>query len=422
MRDTATGCSGKTWLWLATFAGLWLSLMVPQQAAAVPAYARQVKMECAACHFQHYPKLNAFGRAFKSNGYSQTSQELIEGDRLSIPPVLNASVYFKTHVTETNDVGVSSDATYAFPDEAALLIGGRLGDGIGGFIEMSEGILSYKVSMTRQLHDSLAAGVTVFATDGIGAPFGFELMNTGAVANVRPFERAAQPSLGNFGLNLSGAATGVSVHVADADWFASVSGFIPDSAAAGLTDMDAGGHLAGYFRAAWMPTFNGLDTGIGVGVFSGDTDATCAAGPSDCPVVGARTEFATSAWFIDAQLQGAVAGKDLGLYFMYVHGDDEVSSGNRVNLFNGGFTDAPAGWGLDVEYSMTRAVHLLGSIGWHDNGDPVNDSVTGYGVGAYWAILQNVTLQGMLESFDGNNTDSQSTRESRWTAQLETAF
>jgi hypothetical protein len=80
--------------------------------------------------------------------------------------------------------------------------------------------------------------------------------------------------------------------------------------------------------------------------------------------------------------------------------------------------------GLNAEYSVTPALHLLGALGQHDNGDPATDAATaiGVGVGVYWAILQNLSLKGMIEGFNGDATTSQFTRKSRWTAQLETAF
>jgi len=43
-------------------------LVATEKASAVPAFARQTGMPCAACHFQHYPALNDFGVMFKTNG------------------------------------------------------------------------------------------------------------------------------------------------------------------------------------------------------------------------------------------------------------------------------------------------------------------------------------------------------------------
>jgi hypothetical protein len=43
-------------------------LLVPHDAEAIPAFARQVKQKCSYCHVA-FPKLNEFGITFKNNGY-----------------------------------------------------------------------------------------------------------------------------------------------------------------------------------------------------------------------------------------------------------------------------------------------------------------------------------------------------------------
>ncbi|MGZ8548344.1 MAG: hypothetical protein ACXW33_07030, partial [Sulfuricurvum sp.] len=56
------------------------TLMVATPSQAMPAFARQTGMECASCHFQHYPLLNETGRAFKASGYTMTGKQgLIDG-------------------------------------------------------------------------------------------------------------------------------------------------------------------------------------------------------------------------------------------------------------------------------------------------------------------------------------------------------
>lgn len=66
-----------------------IALLTPQQASAVPAFARQTEMPCTACYFQHFPALNSFGREFRAGGYTLTGgQELISDDGLSLPQCL----------------------------------------------------------------------------------------------------------------------------------------------------------------------------------------------------------------------------------------------------------------------------------------------------------------------------------------------
>ena len=49
----------------------------------MPAFARQTGMACNACHFQHFPALNQFGRTFKQGGFTMVGgQSMIEGSIL----------------------------------------------------------------------------------------------------------------------------------------------------------------------------------------------------------------------------------------------------------------------------------------------------------------------------------------------------
>ena len=51
------------------------SLLSPP-AQAVPAFARQMGVSCNTCHFQHFPMLNNFGRAFKASGFTMNTTPL----------------------------------------------------------------------------------------------------------------------------------------------------------------------------------------------------------------------------------------------------------------------------------------------------------------------------------------------------------
>ena len=58
--------------------GLYLVLGCALPAAAVPSFARQTGMACAACHTV-YPELTPFGREFKLNGYVLDNIKQIKG-------------------------------------------------------------------------------------------------------------------------------------------------------------------------------------------------------------------------------------------------------------------------------------------------------------------------------------------------------
>lgn len=43
-------------------------MLLPTQALSIPSFSRKYKTSCSTCHYA-YPKLNAFGKAFRNNGY-----------------------------------------------------------------------------------------------------------------------------------------------------------------------------------------------------------------------------------------------------------------------------------------------------------------------------------------------------------------
>src|SRR5664279_276351 len=50
--------------------------LFPSVALAVPSFARQTGMNCAACHTS-FPELTPFGREFKLNGYTLGERQLV---------------------------------------------------------------------------------------------------------------------------------------------------------------------------------------------------------------------------------------------------------------------------------------------------------------------------------------------------------
>jgi hypothetical protein len=357
------------------------------------------------CHFQHFPKLKQYGRIFKANGLSLSTQPDIEADDLSIPAFLNATFYTKSKLSQTSDAGVSRKGSLAIPDEAAILVGGRLAEGIGGIVEWGGPLLSTKLIFTRPMGTAGRMGLTVFTTDGLGPGYGFEVMNTGAVRNHSPFEQATKVTLGNVdNLELAQAATGVTFFgFAPGKGYVTATLYAPDSNEAGLTNMDTGTDLSHYIRAVYMPQIRDWDVGIGIGMHGGSTKATVA--DSDlatrCAVaVDDVCTLNTRARFLDAQAQGAVNGHELGVYFMFAQGDNPGTKAGEVNLFGGSAGDSkPRGWGVDAEYSMTRHLHLLASLGLSDNGTPGNKKMAG--IGLYWQIAQNISVQPMVEVLRG---------------------
>lgn len=129
-----------------SLAGLLAATTFAPEASAIPAFARQVGMACSACHAQHFPVLNGFGRAFKASGYTMMgAQPQIEGEHLSIPNTLNASILFKGRYVKADRTGVAGtgvtaapntgDGQWQFGDEFSLFFGGRVAENVGFVIE-----------------------------------------------------------------------------------------------------------------------------------------------------------------------------------------------------------------------------------------------------------------------------------------------
>ncbi|HEY2036182.1 MAG TPA: hypothetical protein VGG96_04155, partial [Steroidobacteraceae bacterium] len=127
--------------WPAGFLALLMLCGAAAPAWAVPSFARQTGMACAACHTV-FPELTHFGRVFKANGYvldnlqqvqavSSTRQELLE---LAKTPALSimAQVSYTELKTRLPDVsnpaapGLTQNGTAGFPQQLSLFYAGKI--------------------------------------------------------------------------------------------------------------------------------------------------------------------------------------------------------------------------------------------------------------------------------------------------------
>ncbi len=126
------------------------ALLVATNAHAVPSFARQTGMACAACHTM-FPELTPFGRSFKMNGYVIANlktvrdiltnrQDILELDQ--IPPI---SFMFQTSYTKTNKAipdsavagAFAQNGNVLFPQQASLFYAGRIASQLGAFIQFT---------------------------------------------------------------------------------------------------------------------------------------------------------------------------------------------------------------------------------------------------------------------------------------------
>jgi hypothetical protein len=355
--------------------------LIPQEAAAVPAFARQTGMACTACHFQHYPAINAFGRAFKQGGFTMKgAQSMVEGDMLSIPVALNASLVTKVRYIKTNGDTSSTDfGELQFPDEAALLIGGRGGEHIGFLLELGtfgevddngEFSLfgSYKSHFNWKVRD-FNVGAVLFSTDAGGASYGFELLNTGAQRFQRVIEdRTAQSAQQFVGLG-AGEAEGLALVVSHPMGFVNYSFWAPVH---GTTAING---FSSYLRAALTPQLLGWDTGIGFQWFGGESSFQTG-------------DVKTDGWAIDAQAQGSVGGLPLGIYLAYANAE-----GDPNNFFNNRPNDRKAASILAELGVVPNKWTLYAGYIDGDTGAATKSEDNRLVIGTTFMVAQNVELQ-----------------------------
>jgi len=324
------------------------TLYTARDASAIPAFARQTGMACNACHFQHFPTLNAFGRMFKSGGYTLAGgQNLVEGDHLSIPSSLNMSLIAKVRYqkrngdSQTGDAGELNKGQLQFPDEAALLVGGRGGDHLGFLLELSladadasNRFTNFKAPIVFEAMDTKLNAIP-FSTTNLGPSYGFELLTTGALRNSRPLEHRTETSAQQY-IGTSTAATGITFAASHAMGFVNYTMWAPTHGT------NATGPYLNYLRAAVTPTLAGWDLGAGFQIWSG----TSKTGAGDAP-----TRQKAEAWALDAQAQGVVVDHPVGIYASYANAS-KSSVSDVSNLFNSNTANDKTAWSIMAEVGV----------------------------------------------------------------------
>lgn len=395
---------------VAVVIGMW---MISAGSQAVPAYARQTGAECGACHFQKYPALNEFGRSFKANGYTlMGTQGKIEGEKISLPDTLNASLFFKLRYQQSNGVENPNERTtnsgeLQFPDEAVLMLGGRVAEHIGFIFEgqmadpSASFMAGFKLPMTFDA-GGLKGSVIPYTTESLGSGYGFELLSTGAVHNLRVNEHGEETSAAQY-LGTESAAEGVAFVLYDPLWHVNLSKWSPNHAGT-ANGRQGAAPTATYVRAVLTPHWGGWDMGLGIQSWMGSAQE----GVDPAPVPPALTptpniNFETRAFVLDAQAQGEAFGLPLGVYFS--HGTaDATPAGGTENLFNSAARDKTATT-LTGELGVSQSPHVTVVVSYRqgDNGNPVgSEKDNALTFGANYQIEQNAGLHLIYSKYSGN--------------------
>ncbi len=376
-----------------SLAGVMAAVAFAPEASAVPVFARQTGMACSACHFQHFPLLNGFGRAFKSSGFTMMgAQGKVEGEHLDIPDRLNMGVL--TTMRYENVSGSNNPTRFTVPSfggETAIFFGGRIAE-FAGFLTEIAG--AAKLAALFPVGDYRVGFVTHTST-GQGVAYSFETLNTGA-ANTHKLAAyngsvTANGGAGNhvnvvsasqyLGTNI--AATGAQVVANGSMGFVSLGKWEPAGGAPLTPGAGAPGLSLTYARAVYTMDLGAFDAGFGIQNFGGSTQLLT-------PAVGTAYHATT----IDAQLQGEVAEMPAGFYASY--GTAEASTLTVINGFNAG-TKSRTSLNLSAEIGViphiatAQVAMRLGQSGAVDAaGAALKDNAIM--LGATYELAQNVEL------------------------------
>lgn len=375
-------------------------------ASALPAFARQTGMECAACHFQHFPLLNAFGRSFKSGAYTlMGTQGKVEGDRLSIPDTLNMAVLTTFGHEKSNQApGVASTGTLtpgngqfyvpANGGELSLFYGGRVSESAGFLSELgatgAAATGSAKLPILFQVADGTRAGIVPFTTDAQGASYGFEVLNTGANAmqqmspvsgmnNAHSNALSAQQYIGT-----GGGATGLAYVINNPGYFVNLTKFnmtIPGNAAAGT----ASNFGSTYARIAAMFDLAGWDTGLGVQSWGGSSYSSAA-----------TAQVATKATAIDGQMQGTLGKMPTGLYVTYARAPYDAVVANAYNM---GGTLTRSSFNIAAELGVLPGMATIGAAIRRGNSGVDDGTGSNASDNAIMLTVTYMVAQNMMASF-----------------------
>ncbi|MFI5235504.1 MAG: cytochrome C [Gemmatimonadales bacterium] len=111
--------------------------------ATIPSFSRQTGLACNACHTA-FPRLTAFGRLFKLNGYTLTGLQVVtagaEGERQSlkldlIPPISAMVVSSFTQVSK--DVPGTQNGGAQLPQQLSVFLGEAITPRLGTFLQLT---------------------------------------------------------------------------------------------------------------------------------------------------------------------------------------------------------------------------------------------------------------------------------------------
>jgi len=367
--------------------------LMPTKAEAIPAFARQTGASCLSCHFQTFPALKPFGRAFKMGSFTDVGdQALVEDDNLSIPSVLNASFVLRGNFTNVNAPGVGSVGTWTVPADAVLMLAGRVGTNTGAFIEFDGTAANW------QLLNSFDLGGFKL---GIGAHnSGFGASGVLEVSNVFGQHGGKLGGKTISGIQAAGFAQGT---VGVGTWIGSDLGYVqlalvsPNAAATGAVNV--GLNFGKLVRVVGTFDLGGWDTLIGFGSVTGTAGKQATAAQTAATgIVGARIPM--NIQFIDGQIQGDIGDMSLGIYADYAHVKGKTSNLGTGNFYGGGVMNGQTFDAYSVRAELEPVSGILLGLGYGHQKTTVptgQNSVKTLHLAATYSLYQNFDINVLFD-------------------------
>ncbi len=362
--------------------------LAPTTASAIPAFARQTGAACLSCHFQEVPALTPFGRAFKMGSFTDVgSQALVEGDNLSIPAVLNASMVVRMSAVHSSGNGNPSKTVYNIPQDTNFLVAGRIGSHTGAFVEFGGGKGDTLGAFNNvQLMNSWDVGGFKIGLGWADTSFGGSSVME--VSNVFGQHSGGVGDLGGHvgAINNSGFTNEMT---AIGTWIGNDLGYIQfaliaPGGSAGWTvggnadsgisatqgGVDVGLKLAKLVRAVATVNVGGWDTLVGFGLVTGKVGKTTGTTATTTPEMNMV--------FLDGQVQGEVGNMSLGVYADYAHAKGKPN-GNILGAQDVGTTTGASS--LLANYSALGASQKFDAYSIRATLEPLAGVTVGTGYG-----------------------------------------
>ena len=118
-------------------------LLTPEISRSVPSFARQTELACSNCHTV-FPELTPFGRLFKLQGYTLSSEEAIEVKdstekvSLRLPKIPPFSAMAQTSYTQLKKSQPGTqNGNVSFPQQFSFFFAGEISNEVGGFVQVT---------------------------------------------------------------------------------------------------------------------------------------------------------------------------------------------------------------------------------------------------------------------------------------------